>query len=69
MGIGHEAVKNFLLHRELKRLLVKENKGSGIQYLEKLEFRKGMVTDDIFDSFGKLIDVTEELSSDTYQKE
>lgn len=69
MGIGHEAVKNFLLHCELKRLLVKENKGSGIQYLEKLEFRKGMVTDDIFDSFGKLIDVTEELSSDTYQKE
>lgn len=69
MGIGHEAVKNFLLHRKLKRLLVKENKGSGIQYLEKLEFRKGMVTDDIFDSFGKLIDVTEELSSDTYQKE
>lgn len=32
-------------------------------------FRKGTVSDNLFDLFGKLTDETEEMSSDTYQEE
>lgn len=40
-----------------------------VQSLTKQDFRKGTVSDNLCDLFGKLTDETEEMSSDTYQEE
>lgn len=42
---------------------------SDVQNMGNLDFRKGSGSDNLFDLFGKLIDETEEMSSDTYHEE
>lgn len=37
--------------------------------MENQDFRIGIVSDNLFDLFGKLIDETEDMSSDTYHEE
>lgn len=63
--IHHECVKIIALNCRLKNLLTKDN--TKLSSLQSLDFRVGLTNDDLFGLFGKLIDETEELSSDICQ--
>lgn len=70
MGIECEGIQIFLLNHGLRNLISDKNaRRSGVKNLGNLDFRKGTVSDNLFDLFGKLIDKTEEMSSDTYHGE
>lgn len=70
LGIECEGIQIFLLNHGLRNLISDKNaRRSGVQNLGNLDFRKGTVSDNLFDLFGKLIDETEEMSSDTYHGE
>lgn len=70
MGIECESIQIFLLNHGLRNLISDKNAWrSGVQSLENQGFKIGNVSGNFFDLFGKLIDETEETSSDIYHKE
>lgn len=70
VGIEYDGIQIFLLNHGLMNLISDKNaRRYGIQILENQDFRIGMASDNLFDLFGKLLDETEEMSSDTYQEE
>lgn len=70
MGIECEGIKIFLLNHGFRNLIIDKNaRMSGVQNMGNLDFRKGSSSDNLFDLFGKLIDETEEMSSDTYHED
>lgn len=70
MGIECEGIKIFLLNNGLRNLIIDKNaRRSDVQNKGNLDFRIGSGSDNLFDLFGKLIDETEEMSSDTYHEE
>lgn len=70
MGIECEGIKIFLLNHGFRNLIIDKNaRRSGVQNMGNLDFRKGSNSNNLFDLFGKLIDETEEMSSDTYHED
>lgn len=72
MGIVCEGIQIFLLNHmhRLRNLISNKNaRRFGVQSLttSNQDVRKGTVSDNLCDLFGKLTDETEEMSSDTYQ--
>lgn len=69
MGIACESIQIFLLNHGVRDFISDKNaRRTGVQSLTNQYFRKGTVSDNLFDLFGKLTDETEEMSS-TYQEE
>lgn len=69
MEIERESIQIFLLNHGFRNLISdKITRRSGVQSLENQDFRIGIVFENVFDLFGKLIDETEETSSDIYHK-
>lgn len=70
MRIEYEGIQIFFLNHGLRNVISDTNAMRfGVQSLTKQDFRKGTVSDNLCDIFGKLTDEIEEMSSDTYQEE
>lgn len=70
MGMEREGIQIFLLSHGFRNLISdKSARRYCVQSLENIDFRIENFAENLFDLFGKLIDETEDMSSDTYHEE
>lgn len=70
MGMEREGIRIFLLSHGFRNLINdKSARRYCVQSLENIDFRIENFAENLFDLFGKLIDETEDMSSDTYHDE
>lgn len=70
MGVEREGIQIFLLSHGFRNLISdKSARRYCVQSLENIDFRIENFAENLFDLFGKLIDETEDMSSDTYHEE